>query len=67
MTYQEMCNDGWSGFRDGILIKPGNDGGIIDSRIVDEKWFVIFNDDREVIEDLDSQQDAIIAFINATA
>lgn len=41
-------------------------GGIIDKRIVDGKWFVIFNDDDlEMIEEINSREDAFQAYQHA--
>lgn len=41
-------------------------GGIIDKRIVDGKWFVIFNDDDlETVEELNTREEAFQAYQHA--
>lgn len=41
-------------------------GGIIDKRIIDGKWFVIFNDDDlDIMEGLDSREEAFQVYQHA--
>lgn len=40
-------------------------GGIIDKAIVSGKWFVVFNDEIDLIEGLESIEDAKEAFVTA--
>jgi len=56
----------WIGCPGGMLMSPQLMGGIIDSRIVDGKWFVIFNDSREPLEDFATREAAIMAYITST-
>ena len=66
-TADKLIANGWTELsKDGMMVKAGDDGGIIDSRIVDGKWFVIFGDAREAIEELDSRESAAAAFIEAS-
>lgn len=46
----------------GLICNPSIFGGIIDSEIVSGEWFIIFNDDREVLEGFETREDAIEAF-----
>ena len=67
MTDLESLNEisqGWAGSEiDGLLCSARPDGGIIDSAIVSGEWFVIFNDDREMLEGFATRADAVAAFI----
>lgn len=58
----EVCT-GWTGCGS-MICNPAWNGGIIDQAIVSKKWFVIFNNDLiKQIEGLDTQEDAVKAFI----
>ena len=50
----------------GMLVNPCESGGIIDKAYVSNEWFVIFNDDRTIIEGLESREEAIEAFAAAS-
>lgn len=65
-TLNTICK-GWTQSRPGgLLCNPNPGGGIIDSAIVSGEWFIIFNDDRPVMEGFDSRDDAVEAFARAS-
>lgn len=49
----------------GMICNADQRGGIIDKAIASGEWFVIFNDERDLINGLDSRDDAIEAFAAA--
>lgn len=62
----KKINSGWSESRPGgLLCNPDISGGIIDCTHGTNEWFIIFNDDRPIIEGFESRDDAIEAFIAA--
>lgn len=56
---------GWSEIPNGMMTNPHKDGGIIDCTFVSGEWFVIFNDDRAMLDSLTTRTKAIAAFIEA--
>ena len=49
-----------------MLVNASEAGGVIDKAFVTNEWFVIFNDDRTIIDGLESREDAIEAFAAAS-
>ncbi len=65
-TLNAIC-EGWTeGRSGGILCNPKDNGGIIDKAILSTEWFIVFNDDRGVIEGFESREDAVEAFAAAS-
>ena len=59
-------SQGWTeGKAGGLLCNPNNGGGIIDVAIASGEWFIIF-DNGQVIEGLDTRDDAVEAFMQAS-
>jgi len=70
MTNSHVYNTAPTGFSESVSgMCVNNDpllGGIIDSRIVDGKWFVIFNDDAlEMVEGIGSREEAFQVYQHA--
>jgi len=70
MNNSHIYNTAPTGFSESITGMCANSdpivGGIIDSRIVDGKWFVIFNDDDlDMVEGLESREEAFQVYQKA--
>lgn len=62
----DICS-GWNEVNSrGMICSADPLGGIIDDEILTGKWFVIFNDDRQIITGLGSRDEAIQAFVSAS-
>lgn len=63
LQFLDSLTPGWTESKNGMLCNSSLSGGIIDFAIVSKKWFIIFNDDRESIEELDNREEAIRQFM----
>ena len=61
---EEKVGGNWSTSGDMIIRADPEVGGIIDRNPTLDKWFVIFNDDRDLGDEwFDTVEDAFVAFI----
>ena len=48
-----------------LIVNPNNSGCIIDMAFISNKWFVVFNDDRDTKEGFESLDCAVKYFLGA--
>ena len=57
---------GWTEGPGGLLCTSSPAGGIIDKNMAGLGWFIIFNDDRKILEGFNSRDDAVEAYLLAS-